>query len=341
MRSSRGAALCSLLLGLVLACDSQDRRITDICVTLNQCTGYVTPEACRDMVSDALKDRRITDGEMARCSECLGEHEGSFETPPGVPDPEDCYDILVERDCDKACEAVPVALRVKTHRDLRKTMCEAIGEACGLSFVAGCTGGVEREFQGLALEAQLELDGRIADCRQCVVAPGREPAQELDDDVAACSALLAGCRERCRQVRSVSSVLEVSANIVAVCTHDTSCYFPQSMMPGTSSGGAPTDRADSCIDDLAEWLQAAASPGGGRGGGSGEDGGASGGGAGGQCGDAGDGAGGEAAGCGGPAPKALTRSESLAECARCVGALSCDVVSTICAGQCSAVAGAR
>jgi hypothetical protein len=275
----------------------------------------------------------------------------------------DCYDLLVERDCDKACEAVPLALRARTSSEMRGEMCEEIGIACGGDLVASCPARVEAEFQGLALEAQLELDSRIADCRQCVVTPGRKPLAGLASDVAACSALLDGCRERCRQVRTVNTVLETASDAVTVCKNEASCFQScRGTRAGggsggtagdggeggsTDAGGAPNPEAETCLEHLLGWALRGSVAGGGMPG----TGGTSAVGPGGQCsstraagasGGAGvSGTGGQAVGADSGSSKPLSNRDELAQCALCIGSLTCDEIGTSCEDRCATVLRAR
>jgi hypothetical protein len=351
------ALLLTLILAVVPSCDSRDRRITDLCVTLNECTDYLRTEHCSDVMMDSLQDRRITDRDLARCSQCLGDHERDFPVPGGGSTEEDCYDLLVERDCDKACDAVPLALRARTSREMRDEMCDEIGVACGADLVTSCDSSVQAEFQGLELEAQLELDALIADCRQCVVTPGRKPLTGPASDVAACSALLDGCRERCRQVRTVNTLFETAADAVAVCKLDTSCFPSCRAVPpafgsggvggeggdgghggSTDAGGAPSSEAERCLQRLFDWVRSTTAPVSDMSGAGGMA----------LCGAAAGSAGAGTSAMGGAGATADQREatspshrEELAECALCVGSLPCEAIGSGCANRCEAVASVR
>lgn len=337
MPSERGRLLfVPLIAAVVPACDSQDRRITDICEMLERCTLYVDAPRCGEMIADGLKDRRIADGEMARCSECLGDHRDSFDPPPRSPDPEDCYDLLVDRDCDRACAAVPLAMRVRTAPAMRAEMCTEVESACGKGDGASCEDRLESEIWGLALEAQLALDERIADCRSCVVAPSRTSSMSGATDVEECGALLDACRERCRQVRAVNRIFEVAADLVSVCRNDVSCFELPAGGAGApaaaGAGGMRSPVSGTCMQRVRGWVQGEDS----RGGSSGA------GGTGGSGDAACDPAGGTQAGsAGAPLCDASARRGALAECALCVAPLGCDAIPKPCGSLCSAITGVR
>jgi hypothetical protein len=314
-RRSRGIFVTPLVL-LVPSCDGRDHRVTDICVTLHECTSYLNVEDCRDTITDALADRRITDGEMARCSECLGEHATSFD--PSGRDREDCYDLLVERDCENACAAVPVALRARTNSAMRREVCAGIKAACGQDAAPTCRNDLEREFDGLPLDAQLELDDRVLGCRQCIVAPSSQVSVRMTD-VAACNTLVQACTETCRQVESVHGVLETAADAVTVCRNDESCFrasSPSTPRPRGGAGGAAGAGGDggesgsageggagptptgTCMEHLFEWVQ-------------------------------------------GPPTSSGAPRELLADCALCVDALPCESIAMNCAERCAELESVR
>jgi hypothetical protein len=329
---SRSAFVALCFTGLVLfpTCQTREMRLTDICDTLFGCSRYVDAQVCEKTIEDALKDQRTSDSDVARCGVCLGHHDygsdgdlptgaagapGGDDLSAGDDEPEDCSDLIRERDCDASCENVPVVLRVRTTEHMRAEACQAVSAICALSqSVRSCARQVEAAFVDpeLDLERQLLLDAEMEACRICVVAPGRLPSDGLVADGKPCALLIDACQDSCRKVTPIAQGLELAGAVIQVCDKVDSCFEGASNTAGAGGeGGAPSGALESCFQRLLAGVGAESGP-------SAAGGAAST--------DAAGGAGGAAV---------LDARELLTECSQCVGSLSeCPAEDSSCHEKC-------
>lgn len=341
---------CSLVVVLALptvvpSCEMAERRVVDICDTLARCSDYIQTETCDAFVRDALADRRMTDSDIARCGECLGRHDGeSFESDPGsgATELEDCHDLLVERDCDKACAGVPFVLRVQTAKEMRDGTCSRFTSVCGPANAAGqCKLDMEASFHLEGLEAQLQVDAAVKACYECIVTPQIDTVGLTD--VAVCGSVVDACREPCRKVVAISPLLQTAADVVTVCKN-ASCFKVNpadeagiASGAGAGAGGAggadgtggaggaggmPADDPRTCMAKVFDIISAETPtvPAGGAG-------------AGGQAGEAAGGAS-AAGGAGGAGETLLSIREKLQDCVSCVAPTPCDSIEATCGTKC-------
>jgi hypothetical protein len=170
---SRHALSVLLALAPLVGCDSEDRRLADVCRKLRDCTDYVNEDVCKAQLGDAVEDRRVTPTELTRCAKCLSQ---SSQT---------CHDILDDRHCDVACHGVEFVLKAHTCgdrecEDSRSRGCDALIAPCGLMEMevddgrrcgpAGtCTSDLERVYCSPSTQEQVERDADVSSCLACVL----------------------------------------------------------------------------------------------------------------------------------------------------------------------------
>lgn len=265
MRSNLAALLCLLGTGLLApSCDGQSSRITDICVTLERCSGYVVAPSCSEAITGAINDRRLSTSAMARCAECLGDY-----APPGddndfgssgvkscdLADRESffgtCDELLAHRRCDAACSDVSYVLQVRTTARMREQMCR-VADRCGGS-EDSCRGNVESELQlrvwrpdqqGSLFEARLAVDAEVDQCRSCLVKPSEGEGSIRQTPAATCELLVLGCSEACRKVRSVSPILSTAKMVLDACKADDCFVAPAPDARIEAAGGSGSEAAE-------------------------------------------------------------------------------------------------